>query len=381
MAKELAVVCGGGGFIGGHLAKHLLAEGKYRVRVVDIKPPHEWYQRFGAADNRVLDLRLREACDEAVEGATVVYNLAADMGGMGFIENNRALCMLSVLINTHLLLAAKAQSVKKYFYASSACVYAGDKQTTTDNPGLREQDAYPAMPEDGYGWEKLFCERMCRHFYEDYGLDVRIARFHNIYGPYGTYDGGREKAPAAVSRKVHDAIRSGKHQIEIWGDGKQTRSFTYIDDCVTGIEKLMKSEFREPINLGSSEMVTINELVSIVEDIGNIKLERKYNLSAPKGVRGRNSDNTLIQKVLGWEPGTSLQDGLTETFRWIGHAMDNGWHADSADNARKPEASNAGKSETANASKPKAANAGKAETKKGAKDSSKNGRRSLVGKA
>src|SRR6476660_9412569 len=208
MAKELAVVCGGGGFIGGHLAKHLLAEGKYRVRVVDIKPPQEWYQRFVEADNRVMDLRLREACDEAVEGASVVYKLAADMGGMGFIENNRALCMLSVLINTHLLLSAKSQNVTKYFYASSACVYAADKQTKSENPGLREQDAYPAMPEDGYGWEKLFCERMCRHFYEDFGMEVRIARFHNIYGPNGTYEGGREKAPAAVCRKVHTAIRS-----------------------------------------------------------------------------------------------------------------------------------------------------------------------------
>jgi nucleoside-diphosphate-sugar epimerase len=361
MAKELAVVCGGGGFIGGHLAKHLLAEGKYRVRVVDIKPLQEWYQRFVEADNRVLDLRLREACDEAVAGASVVYNLAADMGGMGFIENNRALCMLSVLINTHLLLSVKAEGVKKYFYASSACVYAADKQTVTENPGLREQDAYPAMPEDGYGWEKLFCERMCRHFYEDYGLEVRIARFHNIYGPYGTYDGGREKAPAAVCRKIHEAIRSGRHEIEIWGDGHQTRSFTYIDDCIVGIERLMKSDFREPINLGSSEMVTINELVSIVETIGNVTLERHYNLGAPKGVRGRNSDNTLIKAKLGWEPDTSLRAGLTETFRWIGRAMD------------------AGKSEAG--VKPKAAAARRPDAKKGAKDSTRNGKRSLVGKA
>src|SRR5262245_12875091 len=381
MAKDLAVVCGGGGFIGGHLAKHLLAEGKYRVRVVDVKPPHEWYQRHDGADNRVLDLRLREACTEALEGATIVYNLAADMGGMGFIENNRALCMLSVLINTHLLLAAKAAGVKKYFYASSACVYAANKQTTTDNPGLAEGDAYPAMPEDGYGWEKLFCERMCRHFYEDYGLDVRIARFHNIYGPFGTYDGGREKAPAATCRKIHEAIRTGKQDIEIWGDGKQTRSFTYIDDCITGIEKLMKSEFREPINLGSSEMVTINELVSIVEDIGNIKLERRYNLNAPKGVRGRNSDNTLIKKVLGWEPNTTLHDGLVHTFRWIGHAMDEGRHADGGNSSRFNKTSDAGKAEVSRASKPKTAAAAKPEPKKGAKDSSKNGRRSLVGKA
>jgi len=354
MAKELAVVCGGGGFIGGHLAKRLLAEGKYRVRVIDIKPLGEWYQRFDDADNRVRDLRLREACEEAVEGAAVVYNLAADMGGMGFIEKNRALCMLSVLINTHLLIAARDAGVKKYFYASSACVYAADKQTTTDNPGLREQDAYPAMPEDGYGWEKLFCERMCRHFYEDFGLDVRIARFHNIYGPNGTYEGGREKAPAAVSRKVIEAKRSGRHQIEIWGDGHQTRSFTYIDDCVDGIERLMKSEFREPINLGSSEMVTINELVSIVEQIAGITLERRYDLSAPKGVRGRNSDNTLIRRVLGWEPSTSLRKGMAETYAWIGEAM------------------NGGRPSPKGASKP----AGKS-----AKAEVKSGRRSLVGKA
>jgi nucleoside-diphosphate-sugar epimerase len=249
------------------------------------------------------------------------------------------------------------------------------------------------MPEDGYGWEKLFCERMCRHFYEDYGLDVRIARFHNIYGPFGTFDGGREKAPAATARKVHEAIRSGDHRIEIWGDGKQTRSFTYIDDCITGIEKLMKSEFREPINLGSSEMVTINELVSIVEDIGNIKLERRYNLNAPKGVRGRNSDNTLINKVLGWEPNTTLQDGLTQTFRWIGRAMDEGWHKDGdsqssvkpeAAYAGKPKADDKGQAQPAVAAKARTANAGSASnanSKKGAKDSSKNGRRSLVGKA
>jgi len=367
MAKELAVVCGGGGFIGGHLAKHLLAQGQYRVRVIDIKPFNEWYQRFDEADNRVLDLRLKDSCEEAVKGATIVYNLAADMGGMGFIEKNRALCMLSVLINTHLLMAARDANVRKYFYASSACVYAADKQTTTDNPGLREQDAYPAMPEDGYGWEKLFCERMCRHFHEDFGLDVRIARFHNIYGPNGTYDGGREKAPAAVSRKVHEAVRSGRHQIEIWGDGHQTRSFTYIDDCIEGIERLMASEFREPINLGSSEMVTINELVSIVGNIANIKLERRYDLSAPKGVRGRNSDNTLIRSVLGWEPSTSLKRGMSETYKWIGEAMN-------GKNGRGGHTSASKSSATAKAA------AGKPAGKKDARDA-KGSKRQLVGKA
>jgi nucleoside-diphosphate-sugar epimerase len=322
MAKQLAVVCGGGGFIGGHLVAHLRARGQYRVRSVDIKAPREWYQRFDDVDNRVLDLRLHDAAVAAVEGASIVYNLAADMGGMGFIENNRALCMLSVLINTHLLMAAKDAKVAKYFYASSACVYAADKQVVTENPGLKESDAYPAMPEDGYGWEKLFSERMCRHFHEDFGLEVRVARFHNIYGPHGTYAGGREKAPAAVCRKVIEAVRSKKHQIEIWGDGEQTRSFTYIDDCIEGIDRLMASDVREPINLGSSEMVSINQLVSIAEGIGGLKLDRKYDLSAPKGVRGRNSDNALIKQLLGWEPSTSLTNGLTETYRWIGKAMD-----------------------------------------------------------
>ena len=289
---------------------------------MDIKAPREWYQRFDDVDNRVLDLRLHDAAVAAVEGASIVYNLAADMGGMGFIENNRALCMLSVLINTHLLMAAKDAKVAKFFYASSACVYAADKQVVAENPGLKESDAYPAMPEDGYGWEKLFSERMCRHFREDFGLEVRIARFHNIYGPHGTYAGGREKAPAAVCRKVIEAVRSKKHRIEIWGDGAQTRSFTYIADCIEGIDRLMASEVREPINLGSSEMVSVNELVSIVEGIGGVRLERKYDLSAPKGVRGRNSENTLIKQLLGWEPSTSPRDGLTETYRWISSAMD-----------------------------------------------------------
>jgi GDP-D-mannose 3', 5'-epimerase len=317
MAKKIAVVCGAGGFIGGHLVASLREKGQYDVRAVDIKPNAEWFQWFDDVDNRVLDLQLREACVEAAQGAEVVYNLAADMGGMGFIENNKALCMLSVLINTHLLMAARDAGVKKYFYASSACVYAGDKQTSSENPGLREADAYPAMPEDGYGWEKLFSERMCRHFHEDFGLEVRVARFHNVYGPNGTWEGGREKAPAAICRKVLEAIESGKHDIEIWGDGEQTRSFQYVDDCIEGIERLMRSDVRQPINLGSSEMVSINQLVSLAERIGKVKLQRRYDLTAPKGVRGRNSDNTLIKQLLGWEPSTSLEFGLTKTFEWI----------------------------------------------------------------
>jgi nucleoside-diphosphate-sugar epimerase len=247
----------------------------------------------------------------------LIYNLAADMGGMGFIELNKAACMLSVLINTHLLVAAKDAGVHRFFFSSSACVYNGDKQKDPNVTALREQDAYPALPEDGYGWEKLFSERMSRHFREDYGLVTRIARYHNVYGPYGTYEGGREKAPAAICRKVIEAKLYGKPEIEIWGDGKQTRSFMYITDCVKGSRMLMESDFAVPLNIGSSELVSINQLVDIVEDIAGVRLRRKYNLSAPKGVNGRNSDNTLTQEVLGWEPSTSLRDGMELTYRWI----------------------------------------------------------------
>jgi nucleoside-diphosphate-sugar epimerase len=312
----LTVVSGAGGFIGGHLVAKLLAEG-YAVRAVDMKSPSHWYQCFPHAENQVLDVKRAEACREAVRGATRVYNLAADMGGMGFIENNKALCMLSVLINTHALLAAKDEGVERYFFASSACVYAEDKQRESDVTALKESDAYPAMPEDGYGWEKLFSERMCRHFTEDLGLTTRVARYHNVYGPDGTYEGGREKAPAAICRKVAQAKLSGIHEIEVWGDGEQTRSFTYIDDCIHGTVAIMESDIAEPINLGSSELVTINQLVDIVEEIANIKVRRRYDLSAPKGVRGRNSDNTLIRHRLGWEPDTPLRLGMENTFRWI----------------------------------------------------------------
>ena len=264
-----------------------------------------------------LDLSRKEDCLTALEGAEEVYNLAADMGGMGFIENNKALCMLTVLINTHLLMAAREHKVERYFYASSACVYAADKQTDTDVTALKEADAYPAMPEDGYGWEKLFSERMCRHFREDFGVVTRVARFHNVYGPQGTYDGGREKAPAAICRKVIEAKLSGRHEIEIWGDGEQTRSFMYIDDCVHGLKEILRSDILDPINLGSSQLVSINQLVDIAEEIAGIKLRRTYSLNAPKGVRGRNSDNTLIQEKLGWEPAVRLETGLEKTYRWI----------------------------------------------------------------
>jgi GDP-D-mannose 3',5'-epimerase len=317
MKSGKIVVCGGGGFIGGHLVADLVKQGHKDIRSVDIKPLKEWYQRIPGVENVRLDLQEKEACEKALKGADIVYNLAADMGGMGFIENNRALCMLTVLINTHLCMAAKKHKVKRFFYASSACVYAADKQTDPNVTALKESDAYPAQAEDGYGWEKLFSERMCRHFREDFGLQTRVARYHNVYGPHGTYEGGREKAPAAICRKVITAKLTGKHKIEIWGDGHQTRSFMYIDDCLKGTQAILKSDILEPINLGSSELVSINQLVDIVENIGGIKLKRSYNLTAPKGVNGRNSDNTLIKKYLGWEPSVRLRDGLEKTYAWI----------------------------------------------------------------
>ncbi len=320
MNKGRALVAGAGGFIGGHLVAHLRSEG-VEVRAVDKKPFEEWYQVHADAENLVLDLCHRDACYRASDGCAEVFNLAADMGGMGFIENNKALCMLSVLINTHLLMAANDCGVDRYFYSSSACVYNGEKQKDPDNPGLAEADAYPALAEDGYGWEKLFSERMCRHFREDFGITTRVARYHNVYGPHGTWDGGREKAPAAMCRKAIEAEQSGNHEIVIWGDGEQTRSFMYIDDCIKGSLDLMYSDVEEPINLGSSEMVSINELVSIVEDIADLKLERKYDPDAPKGVRGRNSDNTLIKQYLGWEPDIPLRDGMRKTYDWIKEQM------------------------------------------------------------
>jgi GDP-L-fucose synthase len=316
--NDLIVVCGAGGFIGGHLLADLKRRGHTNLRGVDIKPRDRWYQVLDSVENLQLDLRGRGECDIAARDAVEVYNLAADMGGMGFIENNKALCMLTVLINTHMLMASKDAGVRRFFYASSACVYAHDKQVDPNVEGLREEDAYPAMPEDGYGWEKLFSERMCRHFSEDFGLTTRVARYHNVYGPLGTYDGGREKAPAAICRKVATAVLSGSHEIEIWGSGEQTRSFTYIDDCIYGTQAIMASDsITMPINLGSSEKVSINQLVDIVEAIAGVKLGRRYNLSAPKGVNGRNSDNALIQKMLGWAPSVPLRTGLEHTYRWI----------------------------------------------------------------
>jgi GDP-D-mannose 3', 5'-epimerase len=317
MSDRRVLVTGAGGFVGGHLVTYLRSQGDSEIRAVDAKPPDQWCQRFADVDNRRLDLTQATACHEAARGVDEIYNLASDMGGMGFIENNKTLCMLSVLVNTHMLIAARDLGVHKYFFASSACVYAADKQTSPHVTALKEADAYPAMPEDGYGWEKLFSERLCRHFREDFGLHTRVARYHNVYGPHGTYQGGREKAPAAICRKVIEAILSGNHEIEIWGDGSQTRSFTYIDDCTYGTHAIMHSDIEEPINLGSSELVTIDRLVDIVENIAGIRVQRRYNLSAPQGVRGRNSDNTLIRRRLGWEPRTPLQVGLERTYRWI----------------------------------------------------------------
>ncbi len=316
MRDKLIVVAGGGGFIGGHLVADLRSKG-FRVRSVDSKPFEEWYLLFDDVENLQLDLKEKEHCYGVCEGAFEVYNLAADMGGIGFIEHNKAACMLSVLINTHLLLAARDSGAERFFYSSSACVYNADKQRDPNVVPLKEEDAYPGLPEDGYGWEKLFSERMCRHFTEDYGLYTRVARFHNVYGPYGTWEGGREKAPAAISRKVIQAKVDGNPVIDIWGDGKQTRSFTYIDDCITGIDLIMHGEVPEPVNLGSSELVTIDELVTIVEEIAGVKLERRYQLDAPKGVNGRNSDNTKIKGYLGWEPSVRLREGMAKTYAWI----------------------------------------------------------------
>lgn len=319
--QGLVVVAGAGGFIGGHLVGHLKQLGWAQVRAVDFKDRTDWYQHHAGVEERVLDLRDAAACREAAKGATAIFNLAADMGGMGFIETHKAECMLSVLINTHMLMAAREAGTERYFFSSSACVYNADKQIVADVTALREEDAYPAMPEDGYGWEKLFSERMCRHFREDYGLITRMARYHNVYGPWGTYEGGREKAPAAMCRKLIEAKLSGRHEIEIWGDGEQTRSFMYIDDCLDGSVRLMESGVEEPINIGSDELVSINQLVDIVEKIGGIKLKRRYKLDAPKGVRGRNSDNTLVKQVLGWAPSIRLEDGMERTYRWIHDQM------------------------------------------------------------
>jgi nucleoside-diphosphate-sugar epimerase len=325
-AEDLVVVAGAGGFIGGHLVAGLQARGHRRIRAVDSKPIGQWHQRPPEVEYLQADLRPADACYAAISGASHVFNLAADMGGMGFIESHKADCMLSVLISTHLLLAARDLGTKRFFYASSACVYNADKQADAAVTPLREEDAYPALAEDGYGWEKLFTERMCSHFSDEFGLPTRVARYHNVYGPMGTWDGGREKAPAAICRKVAEAKLSGLKEIEIWGDGEQTRSFMYVDDCIEGTLRILYSDYQEPLNLGSDRLVTINQMVGVVEEIAGIKLKRVYNLAAPMGVRGRNSDNTRIKKELGWAPQVTLESGLEKTYAWIYDQLVGGRH-------------------------------------------------------
>jgi len=315
--SDPVAVAGAGGFIGGHLVRRLRDHGHTRIRAIDIKPLAEWHQICPEAENLELDLRDQWSCLRACAGASNVYQLAADMGGMGFIENHKSLCMLSVMINTHMLVAARDVGVERMFFSSSACVYNAEKQKSSEPVPLREEDAYPALPEDGYGWEKLFSERLYRHFREDFGIATRVARFHNIYGPHGTYDGGRETAPAAMCRKVALAKLCGHHEIEIWGDGTQARSFTFIDDCLHGIGLIMRSDVVEPLNLGSNELVSINQLVDIIEGIAGIRLRRRYRRNAPRGVNGRNSDNTRIRRHFGWEPSIPLLVGLEKTYAWI----------------------------------------------------------------
>jgi GDP-D-mannose 3',5'-epimerase len=310
------LVAGGGGFIGGHLVARLLEEG-YDVRAVDVRPLNGWEQRFADAENVVADLRDPSRCEEAVAGCEAVYNLACDMGGIGFIESNKLACMLSVLVSTHLIDAASRVGVDRYFFASSACVYPTGLQQDADVNPLAEATAYPADPEDGYGWEKLFSERMARHVRDERGLETRVARYHNVYGPFGYYRGGREKAPAALCRKVIEARRRGQSEIEIWGDGKQVRTFTYVSDCIEGTRRITDSDVAEPLNVGSEEAVTIDELVDMVEDIAGVRLLRRYNLDAPQGVRGRSSDNEAIRAAVGWQPTISLREGLELTYRWI----------------------------------------------------------------
>jgi GDP-D-mannose 3', 5'-epimerase len=317
------LVTGAGGFIGGHLTKNLLDDG-HHVVAVDIKPTNDWYQLNEKSENYVADMSLRENSYKYSQGVSQIYNLAADMGGMGFIENNKAKCMESVLINTHLLQAARDNGVKNFFYSSSACVYASFHQNTLEISPLKESDAYPADPEDGYGWEKLFSERICRHFQEDYGIQTRVARYHNVYGPYGTYDGGREKVPAAACRKIIQAVRSRKFEIEIWGDGHQLRSFTYITDCIEGSRKLMSSDYSSPLNIGSSEMISINDLYKTIIEVNDLQYDKfrfSYDLKAPQGVRGRSSNNDECERVLNWKPGINFSTGIKQTFDWIAREL------------------------------------------------------------
>ena len=314
MSKIL--VAGAGGFIGGHLVQGLLNEG-HEVHCADVKPFEYWFQIYNENKNFSLDLKEFENCLKVTSGVDYVFNMACNMGGMGFIENNKAECMLSVLINTNLLRSCKINSIKKYFFSSSACVYNSSKQSKIFIPGLKEEDAYPADPEDGYGWEKLFSERMCRHFSEDFQLPTRVVRYHNIYGPLGTYDGGREKAPAALCRKIIKAKLNNEKYIEVWGDGNQTRSFLFIDDCIEATRLIFKSAYQDVFNVGSEEQVSINQLIEIIEEIADYKVEKNYFLDKPKGVRGRSSDNLFIKTKIGWSPTHSLKQGIKKTYDWI----------------------------------------------------------------
>jgi nucleoside-diphosphate-sugar epimerase len=316
---DLIVITGAGGFIGGNLARYFTRKGFTNIRAVDKKPLYEWYLHVPGAESLCLDVSMEDNCKRVCEGAVEVYNLAADMGGMGFIERFRVECLRSILINTHMVEAAYKAGTRRYFYSSSACAYNVLLQKDPNVRALKESDAYPAMAERGYGWEKLVSEMFCQEYWQERGMKTAIARFHNVYGPNGTWDGGREKAPAALCRKVIQAIDTGSKDITIWGDGSQTRSFMYIDDCVQGIDKITHCDdlIATPINLGSSELVSINELLSKIEKIAGVKMNRKYDLSAPKGVAGRNSDNTFIKQVLKWEPSTTLNKGLAATYKWI----------------------------------------------------------------
>ena len=319
--KKILVV-GAGGFIGGHLVKRLLNDENFII-ATDIKPKEYWFQDFEKTKNYYsMDMKEIDNCRKVTKNVDYVFNMACNMGGMGFIENNKAECMQSVLINTNLLIASKENKVKRYFFSSSACAYNKNKQQDVFIKGLKEKDAYPADPEDGYGWEKLFSERMCRHFMEDYGIEIRIARYHNIYGPFGTYDGGREKAPAALCRKIINAKKNNEDKIDVWGDGKQTRSFLYIDDCIEGTIRLFESDYSEPVNIGSDEQVSINQMIDIIENISKVKkLKRDYQLDKPKGVRGRSSNNDLVKEVLNWSYEIKLKDGLKKTFDWMSNEI------------------------------------------------------------
>ncbi len=326
--KKKILICGAGGFIGGHLALKLIKENEFDIVCADIKPKEHWFQIFDESQNFSLDLKEYENTLKVTKDIDYIFNFACNMGGMGFIENNKAECMLSVLVNTNLLRSAVKNNCKKFFFSSSACVYNGSKQNQTFIDGLKETDAYPAEPEDGYGWEKLFSERMCRHFKEDFGLETRVVRYHNIYGPFGTFDGGREKAPAALCRKIINAKKNKEKSIDVWGDGEQTRSFLYIDDCIKGTLDVFNSDSSEVFNIGSEEQVSINQMIEMIEEIGNYPVKKNYQLDKPKGVRGRSSNNDFVTKEIGWKSENSLKEGLTKTYEWIHQQINSGSNID-----------------------------------------------------